>query len=255
MTSRDRADRVLVARGLFSTRAQAAAAIEAGGVIADGETLKKPAQKIALDADIKAEPAHPWVSRAGLKLEAALDAFGLDVTGLECLDIGASTGGFIDVLLTRGAARITGVDVGSGQLASKLAANASVISLENLDARALTSNHLPAAPDLITCDASFIGLAKVLPAALALAKPDAALVTLFKPQFEVGPKEVGKGGVVKNDEAIARAFIDAQTFIETEGWRFIDTIDSPIRGGDGNLERLIYARKAPAQRQKENARR
>ncbi len=190
---------------------------------------------------------HPWVSRGGIKLAHALDHFAIDVSGLVALDIGASTGGFTDVLLTRGATKVYSVDVGRGQLAWKLRQDARVIVLEGVNARYLTAAEIPEPVDIVTCDASFIGLATVLPAALALAKPEAKLVALIKPQFEAGPKAVGKGGVVRDPqihhavcEAVA-AWIRAQP-----GWHVVGVVDSPIEGPAGNREFLLYARRNAA---------
>jgi 23S rRNA (cytidine1920-2'-O)/16S rRNA (cytidine1409-2'-O)-methyltransferase len=186
---------------------------------------------------------HPWVSRGGIKLAHALDRFAIDVAGLVALDIGASTGGFTDVLLTRGAARVHAVDVGRGQLAWKLRQDARVIVHEGVNARYLTAAEIPEPVDIVTCDASFIGLATVLPAALALAKPQAMLVALVKPQFEAGPKAVGKGGVVRDPE-VRRAICDAAAaWVGSQGWAMIGVSESPIEGPAGNREFLLYARR------------
>ena len=239
-----RADRYLVDHGYFDTRAKAQAAIEAGGVFADGVRVAKPAQKIAPGAAIKAEPAHPYVSRAALKLLAGLDAFGVDPSGRVCLDVGASTGGFTHVLLERGAAFVAAVDVGRDQLHPSLRGDKRVLSLEASDARDLTLAMIGGrAPELIVCDASFISLEKVLPAALALAAPGARLVTLFKPQFEVGRAHVGKGGLVKDQAAVERAKENARAFLARAGFELVGEINSPITGGDGNREYLIAAMK------------
>lgn len=241
----ERADAVLVARGFFTTRAQAQAAIAAGRVTADGALVRKPAQRVKPNAAIVAEPAHPWASRGGLKLVAALDLFGVDPTGREALDVGASTGGFTDVLLARGAARVTAVDVGRDQLAARLRADPRVAIREGLDARALTPADLPSPPDLIVCDASFIGLAKVLSRPLALAAPGAVLVALFKPQFEVGPDGIGKGGLVRADADVAAAEARTSAWLEAQGWPVLGAADSPIIGGAGARERLLHARRGP----------
>lgn len=239
-----RLDIELVTRGLAASRAQARAAIEAGKVSVDGVTAGKPGQGVTGDSRIDYEPPHPWVSRGGLKLAHALDAFGVDPAGLTCLDVGASTGGFTDVLLARGARRVFAVDVGRGQLAAKLAADPRVVSMEGTDARGLTSAEIPEAPDLVVCDASFIGLAKVLPAALALAAPGARLAALFKPQFEVGPAHIGKGGLVKDPRAAEDAAAAFETWLRSAGWKIAAWADSPIAGGDGNRERLFLALRA-----------
>jgi len=237
---RKRADVLLVERGFAESRAKARAAIEAGGVRAGGALVAKASDLIAEDAAIDYAPPHPWVSRGGLKLAHALDAFGLDPAGRVCLDVGASTGGFTEVLLARGAARIYAVDVGSAQLHASLRGDARVVSLEHTDARTLTRAHIAEAPSLIVCDVSFIGASKALAIPLALAAAHADLVVLIKPQFEAGP---GHGGVL--DEAVARAA--AQTAIAgldgLERFKFVAVVDSPIHGGDGNLEMLAHFRR------------
>jgi 23S rRNA (cytidine1920-2'-O)/16S rRNA (cytidine1409-2'-O)-methyltransferase len=237
---RMRADLLLVARGLAQSRAKARAAIEAGGVTANGARVEKPADQIAEDAALELIPPHPWVSRGGVKLAAALEAFGIDPAGRICLDVGASTGGFTHVLLSRGATKVYAVDVGQGQLHASLRDDLRVVNLERTDARTLTRELAPEAPTLIVCDASFIGAAKVLATPLSLAADQADLVTLIKPQFETGP---GHGGLPH--EEIARAA--AQTAIDAlnglHGFRIVRVIDSPLRGGDGNLELLAHATK------------
>ena len=241
--SRVRADVLLVSRGLAESRAKARAAIEAGGVTADGAIVEKPSDLLREDAALEATAPHPWVSRGGVKLAAALDAFGLDPRGRVCLDVGASTGGFTDVLLARGAAKVYAVDVGGGQLHARLRADARVASLEHTDARALTRDHIPEAPSLIVCDVSFIGAAKALAAPLSLAAARADLIALIKPQFEAGPH---KRAVL--DEATARA-AGEQAIAALDGlagFARLAAIDSPIRGGDGNLELLLHARRSPA---------
>jgi 23S rRNA (cytidine1920-2'-O)/16S rRNA (cytidine1409-2'-O)-methyltransferase len=238
--ARVRADLLLVARGLVESRAKARATIEAGGVLANGVVVGKPSELVAEDAALDVTPPHPWVSRGGVKLAAALDAFGIDPAGQTCLDVGASTGGFTHVLLTRGAVRVYAVDVGRDQLHASLRSDPRVISLEQTDARALTRAHVPEAPTLIVCDASFIGAAKVLATPLALAADHADAVVLIKPQFEAGP---GKGGVLDEDvaRAVAQSAIDALDGFER--FSVVASIDSPIRGGDGNLERLIHLKR------------
>lgn len=238
----DRADRILIARGLFESRTAAQAAIAAGKVKVAGRILTKPSEKIALDAKIEAEPEHPWVSRAALKLAHALDRFEIDPKGLKCLDIGASTGGFTEVLLSRGAAHIVAVDVGRDQLHARLRNRAEIHSLEATDARNLTA-EMVGKPALIVCDASFISLHKLLSVPLSLAAAEAKLVTLFKPQFEVGRAHIGKGGIVQDAAITTRAEEAFVTWLETQGWQVESTTDSPIKGGDGNAERLIYARR------------
>ncbi len=239
-----RADVVLVERGLFDSRARARAAIEAGGVIADGRSVSKPSDMIEEAAEISAVAAHPYVGRGALKLVHALGLWPILLEGRTVLDVGASTGGFTEVCLERGAARVYAVDVGRGQLHPKLAGDPRVVSLEGVDARDLTPALIPMAPDLIVTDVSFIGLAKALPKALGLAARGAGLVALVKPQFEVGPQAVGKGGVVKDEAARARALEDVAAFLQQSGWLVRETTLSPIVGGDGNIEHLLWAQKA-----------
>lgn len=240
--SRMRADLLLVARGLVESRAKARAAIEAGGVMANGSVVEKPSDLIAQDAAVEVTPPHPWVSRAGVKLAHALDAFGVDPAGRICLDVGASTGGFTQVLLVRGAERVYAVDVGTGQLHAAVRADPRVVDLEHTDARTLTRALVSEAPSLFVCDASFIGAGKVLAAPLSLAAPHADLIALIKPQFEAGPG-AGKGGVLDEDVARAAADDAVASLDGLEGFRVVAVIDSPIRGGDGNLERLLHARR------------
>ncbi|MFP4517893.1 MAG: TlyA family RNA methyltransferase [Oceanicaulis sp.] len=237
-----RADRYLVEHGFFETRARAQAAIAAGGVRADGRRVEKASAKIAPGAVIEAEPAHPWVSRAALKLAAGLDAFAIDPTDRVCLDVGASTGGFTEVLLARGAAFVAAVDVGRDQLHASLRGDPRVLNLEATDARKLTLERIGGrAPSLVVCDASFIALEKVLPTPLALAAPKASLVALFKPQFEVGRAHVGKGGLVTDLAAVAAAQDKARAFLHGAGFDLIGEIESPVTGGDGNREYLMGA--------------
>jgi len=243
---RKRADLLLVERGLFESRAKARAAIEAGGVAADGRVVAKAAELLDDASEIVATAAYPWVGRGALKLLHALDTWPIPVEGRAVLDVGASTGGFSEVALSRGAARVYAIDVGRGQLHPRLADDTRVVSLEGLDARSLTTELIPEPPGLIVTDVSFIGLAKALPAALALARPDADLVALVKPQFEVGPERVGKGGLVKDEAARAEALDRVCGFLEGVGWRVRATAQSPIAGGDGNLEWLLWARKSAA---------
>jgi 23S rRNA (cytidine1920-2'-O)/16S rRNA (cytidine1409-2'-O)-methyltransferase len=238
---RKRADVWLVEAGHFPSRARAQAAIAAGLVSADGAIVRKASEMLASDSAIVASPAHPWASRGGLKLEAALDAFGLDPRDLACLDIGASTGGFTDVLLTRGARAVLAVDVGRGQFAPRLAADPRVRSLEAFDARRLTGGDLIEPPQAIVCDVSFISQTLVLPRALALAAPSAWLVSLVKPQFEVGRAGLVKG-MVKDEGAMARACEEVRACVEALGWSSLGMIDSPIPGGDGAREFLYAAR-------------
>ena len=240
-----RIDHLLVARGLFDSRAQARAAIEAGLVRADGVVVRKASEKVAETTDIDAQPAHPWVGRGALKLDHALTLWPVPVEGRVVLDVGASTGGFTEVCLARGAARVFTVDVGSGQVHARVAVDPRVVNLEQTDARDLTQDLIPQAPSLIVCDASFIGLATVLPAALSLAAPDADLVTLVKPQFEaVGPGGTKKG--VVRDPALQQAAVTTVSdWLQGEGWSVQATAESPITGGDGNVEFLLWARRRP----------
>lgn len=240
----DRADKVLVARGHFDSRAAAQAAIAAGNVKVSGRVIGKASEKISPDARIEAEREHPWVSRAGLKLAYALQAFKIDPAGKRCLDVGSSTGGFTEVLLSRGAASVVAVDVGRDQLHTSLRTNPCVTSLEATDARNLTADLIGAAPDIVVCDASFISLHKLLGVPLSLAAEDAALVALFKPQFEVGRAHVGKGGIVTDQAATERAEVVFVDWLTEKGWDVQARTDSPIKGGDGNAERLIYAVRA-----------
>jgi 23S rRNA (cytidine1920-2'-O)/16S rRNA (cytidine1409-2'-O)-methyltransferase len=246
MAAKQRLDALLVARGLVESRARAQALVLAGLVWSGDRRIDKPGAAIAADAPLEVRGReHPWVSRGGVKLAHALDEFAIDPTGAVALDIGASTGGFTDVLLARGARRVYAVDVGHGQLAWKLRQDARVIVLERTNARHLTTAEVPEAPDLVVCDASFIGLDRVLPAALGLAAPGAQLVALIKPQFEVGPERVGKGGVVR-DPALHREVCDriVAWLDGRPGWRVAGLTESPIRGPEGNVEFLVHARRS-----------
>lgn len=244
MPAKQRADQLLVARGLAESRQRAQALILAGLVYAGDRRVDKSGEPLAEDVavDVRGRD-HPWVSRGGVKLAHALDCFAIDVTGLVALDIGASTGGFTDVLLARGAARVHAVDVGRGQLAWKLRQDPRVAVHEGVNARYLTAEEIPEPLGIVTCDASFIGLATVLPAALALVKPAAVLVALIKPQFEAGPGGVGKGGVVR-DPATHRAVCEAVTswVAAQPGWSVVGVVESPITGPAGNREFLLGAR-------------
>lgn len=237
-----RADKFLVDQGFFDTRARAQQAIAAGKVFVNGEAVRKASQKIPPGADIQAEAAHPWVSRAALKLVAGLDAFGIDPAERVCLDVGSSTGGFTDVLLSRGAAKVYAVDVGRDQLHPKLQADSRVVSMEGFDARSLAAENFSEPPSLIVCDASFISLLKVIARPLALAAETSDLIALIKPQFEVGRASIGKGGLVKSDSDRERAVADVRAGLEgREGFAVRALMDSPILGGDGNKEYLVAA--------------
>ncbi len=240
-----RADALVHGRGLAESRARAAALILAGKVRTGERLIAKPGDLIPADAPLAIEGAnHPWVSRGGVKLAHGLEAFGIDPKGLVCLDIGASTGGFTDVLLQRGAARVYAVDVGHGQLDWRLRNDPRVVVLERTNARYLTAAQVPEAPALIVCDASFIGLEVVLPAALDRAAQGATLVALVKPQFEVGRGRVGKGGVVRDPALHAEVVARIVEWLERAmDWRVLGTAESPITGPEGNKEFLVAARK------------
>lgn len=238
---RKRADILLVERGLFSSRARAQAAIAAGLVSVDGVALKKASEEVAGDAPIEAEAPHPWASRGGVKLAAALDAFALDPAGLVCLDIGASTGGFTDVLLSRGAAKVVAVDVGHGQFDPRLAADPLIRSLDGVDARTLTAEILGKRPDAIVIDVSFISQRLILPHVLQLGTQRGWLVSLIKPQFELDRADLVKGRVT-SEAALERARVAVRAAIEAQGWTVLGLIPSPILGGAGAQEFLIAAR-------------
>ena len=240
--TRVRLDQLLVARGLAESRARAKAAIEAGGVTVDGWPAKAASQSVADEVVLTYADAHRWVGRGALKLDHALTLWPVRVEGRTVLDVGASTGGFTEVCLERGAARVYAVDVGSGQLHPRVAADPRVVNLEHTDARDLTPDLISEPPQLIVCDASFIGLAKVLPAALTLAAADADLVTLVKPQFEAsGPHGVGRKGVVRDPEAHQAAVASVSAWLEAQGWAVRAATERPITGGDGNAEFLLWA--------------
>ncbi len=242
--ARTRLDVALVERGLVESQAKAQAVILAGLVFSDQRRLDKAGTMIAADQPLELRGReHPWVSRGGLKLVQALDEFAIDVQGATAIDIGASTGGFTDVLLTRGAARVYAVDVGHGQLAWKLRQDPRVVVLEKTNARHLTPSQIPMVIDLVVCDASFIGLEAVLPTALALARPEATLVALIKPQFEVGAARVGKGGVVRDPDLHREVCDRIAAWLPRQGWQVAGVTPSPILGPEGNKEFLIVASK------------
>jgi 23S rRNA (cytidine1920-2'-O)/16S rRNA (cytidine1409-2'-O)-methyltransferase len=242
MTERKRADRLLVERGLFESRSRAQAAIAAGLVRADGVPVQKASDEIAADAKVEASAEHPWVSRGGVKLAAALDHFSIDPKGLACLDVGASTGGFAHVLVERGASRVYAVDVGHGQLHQSLRGRTEIVSLENTDIRALRPALLRESLDLVVADVSFISLKLILPAALGLTKSPAHLLALIKPQFEAGRAHLKKG--IVRDPAVQQTVCDdISAFIAGLGWTVLGVIPSPVTGGDGNREFLIGARR------------
>ncbi len=242
MKDRRRADLLLVERGFFESRAKAQAAIAAGLVTVDGVRLAKASATISADGVIEAAPAHPYVSRGGLKLAAALDRFGIDPAGLVCLDVGASTGGFTEVLLLRGAARVHAIDAGRDQLHARLRADPRVVSREATDIRALPVGEIDPPAGLVAIDVSFIGLAHVLGPALAHAAPGAWLIALVKPQFEVGRAAIAKGGIVRDPQARAEAVERAIDAVRRLGGTVLGTLVSPITGGDGNEETLLVAR-------------
>jgi 23S rRNA (cytidine1920-2'-O)/16S rRNA (cytidine1409-2'-O)-methyltransferase len=251
MAPRQRIDRLLVERGLFESRAKAQAAIAAGRVTANEVTVAKPSDEVSTDAVLRADPAHPWVSRGGVKLAAALDHFRFDPifdpSGCVCLDVGASTGGFTQVLLAGGARRVYAVDVGRGQLHPSLRGRPEIISLEATDIRALGGAELAERPDFVTIDVSFISLKLVLPAALARAGLPASLLALIKPQFEVGRGDTKRGdmkkGIVRDPFVQDAVCKDVAAFVASLGWTVVDVIPSPIVGGDGNREFFIGARR------------
>jgi 23S rRNA (cytidine1920-2'-O)/16S rRNA (cytidine1409-2'-O)-methyltransferase len=237
-----RADRLLVERGLFESRAKAQAAIAAGLVAANGIPVTKASATLAADATLNAAPAHPYVSRGGIKLATALDHFSIEPRDRVCLDVGASTGGFTQVLLMRGARRVYAVDVGRDQLHVSLRAHPSVVSREETDIRTLSPALLPESPDLVTIDVSFISLSSVLPAALALTKPPAQLVALIKPQFEAGRAHLKKG-IVRDPQIQDDVCERIRALVARLGWAVAGIIPSPITGGDGNREFLLGARR------------
>ena len=240
-----RADQRLVELGLAESRARAQALILAGTVFSGERKIDKAGQPLNPDAALEVRGRdHPWVSRGGIKLDHGLTHFNFDVTGAVALDVGSSTGGFTDVLLSRGAAKVHAVDVGTNQLAWKLRQDPRVVVHEQTNARALTREIIPDRIDIITCDASFIGLAKVLAAALGLARPGAKLVALVKPQFEAGREEIGKGGVVRDPAVHERVCAEAQAWVESQGWTVLGIVESPITGPEGNREFLLGAVKA-----------
>lgn len=242
MTKKLRADQLLVDRGLAESRSRAQALILAGLVYMGDRQIGKAGEQVAGDVPLVVKGKdHPWVSRGGIKLAHALEHFGWDVSGVVAIDVGSSTGGFTDVLLTNGAARVYAVDSGTNQLAWSLRQDSRVIVHEQTNARHLTSTEVPEPVDLIVCDASFIGLSKVLAAPLALANPDARLIALIKPQFEAGPGEVGKGGVVRDPDIHRRVCDEVSAWLTTNGWRIAGLVESPITGPMGNVEFLIAA--------------
>jgi 23S rRNA (cytidine1920-2'-O)/16S rRNA (cytidine1409-2'-O)-methyltransferase len=241
---KQRVDQALVDRGLAESRSRAQALIMAGLVFAGERKVLKSGETIAADAplDVRGKD-HPWVSRGGLKLDHGLTHFGIDAAGATCLDVGSSTGGFTDVLLTRVAAKVYAVDVGTNQLAWKLRQNPRVVVLEQTNARHLTPEQIPEPIDLLVCDASFIALSKVLEKAVTFVRPGGRAVLLVKPQFEAGRGEVGKGGVVRDEAVHQRVCAQAEQWIASLGWRVLGLTPSPITGPEGNVEFLLAAQK------------
>jgi len=241
-----RADLLLVRRGVAASRERARSMISAGLVLVDGVVMTRPARRLDINADIRVIGSDmKWVSRAALKLLGGLDAFPqIDPAGLYCVDVGASTGGFTEVLLARGAAHVVAVDVGHGQIHPRLANDPRVQSREGVNARSLTAGDFTRPPELIVCDASFISLTKVLPAVMRLAAPGAGLLALIKPQFEVGRAAIGKGGVVRDAQAVRDAVAMIENWLVVDaGWHLTGTVPSPIDGQDGNREFLLAGRK------------
>ena len=240
--ARKRADVLLVERGLFESRARARAAIEAGLVTADDKQVAKPSETIAEDAVIQAEPAHPYVSRGGVKLAGALERYPIEIEDHVCLDVGASTGGFTEVLLANGASMVFAVDVGHGQLHPSLHGHAKIVSMEATDIRKFDGKRLPARPDIVVIDVSFISLKAVLPVALSLSAAPMHLLALIKPQFEAQGKH-GKGGIIRDAAVHKQVCNDIATFAASLGCKDIKVFPSPIKGGDGNSEFFLGARR------------
>jgi len=244
-TNKIRIDQLLVERGLAESRTRAQALVMAGHVMLGDIKAVKPGQQVADDAAVTVKGSdHPWVSRGGIKLAHALTELGIEVADMVAMDVGSSTGGFTDVLLTNGAAKVYAVDSGTNQLAWKLRQDERVIVHEQTSARILTEVHIPESVDIIVCDASFIGLAKVLERPLSFAKPGAQLVALIKPQFEAGRDEVGKGGVVRNEAVHQRVCDEVQIWLVEKGWTIAGLTTSPISGPQGNVEFLVWAKNA-----------
>jgi 23S rRNA (cytidine1920-2'-O)/16S rRNA (cytidine1409-2'-O)-methyltransferase len=240
--SRKRADVLLVERGLFESRARARAAIEAGHVVADGKPIMKASESIAPDAALSAQPAHPYVSRGGVKLAGALEQYPIEIEGHVCLDVGTSTGGFTEVLLANGASLVFAIDVGHGQLHPSLQGHPKVVSMENTDIRSLEGKRLPARPDIVVIDVSFISLKAVLPVALELAAAPMQLLALIKPQFEAQRKH-SKRGIIRNAMVHQEICDDIAAFAASLGCTDIQVFPSSITGGDGNVEFFIGARR------------
>ena len=241
-TSRKRADVLLVERGMFESRARARAAIDAGGVIANGRPVLKAAEMIAVNAELSAQPAHPYVSRGGVKLAGALETYPVEIEGHVCLDVGASTGGFTEVLLQNGASLVFAIDVGRSQLHVSLHDHPRIVSMEETDIRSFEGKRLPARPDIVVIDVSFISLKAVLPVALSLAAAPMHLLALIKPQFEAERKH-SKHGIIRNAMVHQEICGDIQAFAASLGCTDIQIFPSPIAGGDGNIEFFMGARR------------
>lgn len=243
-TKKIRLDQLIVDRNLAESKTRAQALVMAGHVFIGDVKAQKPGQQVAEDAAVQVKGSdHPWVSRGGIKLAHALDEFDIDVSGKVAMDVGSSTGGFTDVLLTNGAARVYAVDSGTNQLAWKLRQDERVIVHEQTSARILTQDHIPEPVDIIVCDASFISLAKVLETPLTFARTGAELVALIKPQFEAGRDEVGKGGVVRDEAVHSRVCAEVKMWLVEKNWTVHGLTTSPITGPQGNVEFLIWAQK------------
>jgi 23S rRNA (cytidine1920-2'-O)/16S rRNA (cytidine1409-2'-O)-methyltransferase len=241
-SARKRVDVLLVERGLFESRARARAAIDAGGVTADGKPVSKASELIAAHAELSAQPAHPWVSRGGVKLAGALEQYPIDIEDHVCLDVGASTGGFSEVLLANGASLVFAIDVGHGQLHPSLQGHPRIVSMEATDIRKLENTRLPARPDIVVIDVSFISLKAVLPAALSLAAAPMHLLALIKPQFEAERKH-SKHGIIRNAMVHQEICDDVSAFAASLGCTDIEVFPSSITGGDGNIEFFMGARR------------
>jgi 23S rRNA (cytidine1920-2'-O)/16S rRNA (cytidine1409-2'-O)-methyltransferase len=242
IAARKRADVLLVERGLFESRARARAAIEAGGVIADGKQVAKPSETIAADAAVSAQPAHPYVSRGGVKLAGALEQYPIDIEGHVCLDVGASTGGFTEVLLANGASLVFAIDVGHSQLHPSLQNHPKIVSMEDTDIRKFEGKRLPARPDIVVIDVSFISLKAVLPVAMSLAAAPMHLLALIKPQFEAERRH-SKHGIIRNAMVHQQICDHISAFAVAQGCTDIQIFPSSIKGGDGNIEFFIGARR------------
>jgi len=240
--AKKRIDLLLVERGLFESRARARAAIEAGLVVANDKPIVKPSEVIAADAVLQAEPAHPYVSRGGVKLAGALEQYPIEIEDHVCLDVGASTGGFTEVLLANGAAMVFAVDVGHGQLHASLQGNPKIVSMEATDIRKFEGKRLPARPDVVVIDVSFISLKTVLPVALSLAAAPMHLLALIKPQFEAQGKH-GKGGIIRDTAVHNKVCDEIAAFAASLGCTDVRVFPSPIKGGDGNAEFFLGARR------------